>query len=421
MVMKRTMAILLLVFLLAACGTTEAEPTATPTPEPETAESAVDPMTQLLEPEPAVDVMEGFMQWDEAPEMTIDPDAIYLATFETEAGNFQVELLASEAPVTVNNFIFLAEQGFYDDTTFHRVIPGFMAQGGDPSGTGMGGPGYFFEDEISFDLLFDGPGYLAMANAGSDTNGSQFFITYVPTLYLNGVHTIFGVVVDGMDVVEELTPRDPEEAPDYEGSALYTVTIEEIEESLIPEPDVETDVVSPELEEGRPLADLTVEEREDLYTGMPDMVIDPEQTYIAYVETTQGDVTITLDPTAAPMTVNNFFVLANLGYFDDFPIVYVEPEIFIVTGSPGNEIASDVGYVVPAELSLSNTTGAIGMWFIQDSLASSGSQIYFLLQDVVNLDGFFTVFGYVDEGLDVLGELTAEDSIIRIDVEAVQE
>ncbi|MEJ2607986.1 MAG: peptidylprolyl isomerase, partial [Anaerolineales bacterium] len=113
--------------------------------------------------------------------MSIDTSAIYIATLKTEKGDIRIELFADEAPMTVNNFIFLAEQGYYDDTTFHRVIPDFMAQGGDPEGTGMGGPGYSFPDEISFNLRFDDEGYLAMANSGPDTNGSQFFITFGPT------------------------------------------------------------------------------------------------------------------------------------------------------------------------------------------------------------------------------------------------
>ncbi|MBN2555065.1 MAG: peptidylprolyl isomerase [Anaerolineales bacterium] len=401
---KRMIAVALSALVLAACGTSAAVPTETPTVEP------------VVE---AADPMEGVQQWVEAPDMTIDPDAIYLATFQTEAGDFQVELLASEAPVTVNNFIFLAESGFYDDSTFHRVIPGFMAQGGDPTGTGAGGPGYVFDDEISFNLIFDGPGYLAMANAGPGTNGSQFFITYAPTLYLNAQHTIFGRVVEGMDVVDSLTPRDPEASPDFEGSILYTVTIEEIEESLIPVPEA-VDLLRPELEDGRPLGGLEIAAREGLFTAPPEMVIDVEGEYTATIQTTQGDIILRLDAAAAPETVNNVYVLANLGYWDAFPIVYIEPNVFVLTGSPGNAVSSDIGYVIPVETELSNTAGAVGLWFRQDAMASSGSQFYILTQDLTNLDEFFSVFGYVEEGMDVVGALTMEDSIIRMDVEATE-
>jgi cyclophilin family peptidyl-prolyl cis-trans isomerase len=137
--------------------------------------------------------------------MILDPSANYAADFRTTLGNFRIELLSTQAPVTVNNFVFLAQQGFYDGLTFHRVIENFMIQGGDPTGTGGGGPGYQFEDEIVPGLVFDTPGKLAMANSGADTNGSQFFITTVPTDWLNGRHTIFGMVIDGQSVVDAIS------------------------------------------------------------------------------------------------------------------------------------------------------------------------------------------------------------------------
>jgi cyclophilin family peptidyl-prolyl cis-trans isomerase len=166
-------------------------------------------------------------QYSAPPPMTIDASKQYFATFKlAKGGEFVVKLFPDKAPKTVNNFVFLAQQGFYDGTTFHRVLEGFMAQGGDPTGTGMGGPGYQFEDEFS-DLTFDKPGLLAMANSGPNTNGSQFFITFVPTPHLNGRHTIFGEVVEGMDVVNSITLRDPDANPDSEGDAIETITITE--------------------------------------------------------------------------------------------------------------------------------------------------------------------------------------------------
>ncbi|NUQ85304.1 MAG: peptidylprolyl isomerase [Anaerolineales bacterium] len=160
--------------------------------------------------------------------MAIDVTKKYFATFKmAKGGEFTVELFADKAPLTVNNFVFLARDGFYDGTTFHRVLEGFMAQGGDPTGTGGGGPGYRFEDEINDDLKFDKEGILAMANSGPNTNGSQFFITYAPTPWLDGLHTIFGRVVEGMDVVKGITLRDPNLLPDYPGDAIETITITE--------------------------------------------------------------------------------------------------------------------------------------------------------------------------------------------------
>jgi cyclophilin family peptidyl-prolyl cis-trans isomerase len=165
-------------------------------------------------------------KWSSPPPMSIDPSKTYHATFQTAKGDIKVELLAKQAPKTVNNLVFLARAGFYDNTTFHRVLEDFMAQGGDPTGTGSGGPGYRFEDEIDPSLQFDRPGLLAMANAGANTNGSQFFLTFVPTPWLNGKHTIFGRVVSGMDVLLSLTLRDPQKASGP-GDLLKTIVIDE--------------------------------------------------------------------------------------------------------------------------------------------------------------------------------------------------
>jgi cyclophilin family peptidyl-prolyl cis-trans isomerase len=160
------------------------------------------------------------------PELTIDPTKTYLAHIKTDAGEMVAELFAAQAPRTVNNFVFLAREGFYDGVIFHRVISDFMVQGGDPTGTGSGGPGYKFEDEFHPDLRHDGPGVLSMANAGPNTNGSQFFITHVATPWLNDKHSVFGRITEGMDVLMSIPPRDPGDrsAP---AVAIETVEIEE--------------------------------------------------------------------------------------------------------------------------------------------------------------------------------------------------
>ena len=182
--------------------------------------------------EPATDVpaappQASIKQYSEYPSMTIDTTKKYFATFKmAKGGEFTVELYADKSPLTVNSFVFLARDGYFDGVTFHRVLEGFMAQGGDPTGTGMGGPGYQFVNEDS-DLTFDKPGVLAMANAGRDTNGSQFFITFVEVPQLNGGYTIFGQVIEGMDVVNGITRRDPQLYPEYEGDAIETITITE--------------------------------------------------------------------------------------------------------------------------------------------------------------------------------------------------
>jgi peptidyl-prolyl cis-trans isomerase B (cyclophilin B) len=181
-------AILVMVtLLLASCTTTPSEPA---------------PETKI-------------MSYSAPPPMTIDTTKQYTATIETEKGNIELELFASDVPVTVNNFVFLAREGFYDGVTFHRVIPDFMAQGGDPTGTGTGGPGYKFADE--FTQHTHGTGTLSMANAGPNTNGSQFFITYAPQPHLDNHHSVFGQLVSGMDVLKSIK----------QGDTIVRITIEE--------------------------------------------------------------------------------------------------------------------------------------------------------------------------------------------------
>ena len=166
-------------------------------------------------------------QYSSPPAMVIDTSKAYTAIFTMEDGSkFEIGLFAKEAPNTVNNFIFLAREGFYDSTTFHRVIPGFMAQGGDPTGTGRGGPGYRFNDEFDRGLRHDKPGVLSMANAGPNTNGSQFFITFVATPHLNDRHAVFGEVTEGMDVVNAISARDPATAS-TPGDVIASITISE--------------------------------------------------------------------------------------------------------------------------------------------------------------------------------------------------
>jgi cyclophilin family peptidyl-prolyl cis-trans isomerase len=189
--------------IITSCGDSEAEPAPAPSPAPEA----------------------KVMKWDSPPEMQIDTGKKYTAIIETEKGDLVLELFAADVPNTVNNFVFLARQGFYDNTTFHRVIPDFMAQGGDPTGKGSGGPGYKFDDE--FTQHWHEAGALSMANAGPNTNGSQFFICYTAQHGLDGKHTVFGQLVEGMDVLKSITPRNPAENPQFEGDRIIRITIQE--------------------------------------------------------------------------------------------------------------------------------------------------------------------------------------------------
>ncbi len=165
-------------------------------------------------------------QWSTPPQMNLDSTKQYTATFKTDKGDIVCSLFADKTPRTVNNFVFLAREGFYDNTIFHRVITDFMAQGGDPTGTGMGGPGYKFSDEFHPKLRHNIPGILSMANAGPNTNGSQFFITHVPTPWLDNKHTVFGQVIKGLDVLLSIPARDPSKR-DSPAVKLHTVVIEE--------------------------------------------------------------------------------------------------------------------------------------------------------------------------------------------------
>jgi len=157
-------------------------------------------------------------QWDNPPKMQIKEDVVYRATVETTRGTIELDLYPEHAPRTVNNFAFLAGEGFYDGIEFHRVIPDFMIQGGDPTGSGAGGPGYRFEDEFNNNPLVHEKGVISMANAGPSTNGSQFFITHLATPHLDGRHTVFGKVVQGQDVVDAV----------QQGDTISSVTVAEV-------------------------------------------------------------------------------------------------------------------------------------------------------------------------------------------------
>jgi len=166
-------------------------------------------------------------QYASEPPMTIDVKKQYFATVKmAKGGEFVIQLYADKAPRTVNSFMFLARDGFFNGSTFHRVLDGFMAQGGDPTGTGGGGPGYQFVNEKN-DLAFDKAGVVAMANAGPNTNGSQFFIMFGPYGLSESDYTIFGQVTSGMDVVNGITRRDPQQNPTFSGDAMESVTITE--------------------------------------------------------------------------------------------------------------------------------------------------------------------------------------------------
>jgi len=166
-------------------------------------------------------------QWTKPPNMEIDTEKEYFAIINTDQGTMKLKLFSDKVPNTVNNFVFLSRQGFYDGTIFHRVIADFMAQAGDPTGSGRGGPGYRFADEFHPKLRHDKPGILSMANAGPNTNGSQFFITHVPTPWLDDKHSVFGEITEGEDILFAIPERDPMKSNNL-GVKINSITIEEV-------------------------------------------------------------------------------------------------------------------------------------------------------------------------------------------------
>ncbi len=433
--------ILLLALGLAACGGSDKE---TPSEEAPTPVEEASQETSSATPEaPAADSPSQTSEtasrdgmYDAPPEMTLDPDKYYYATIKTEKGDIVVQLFADRAPLAVNNFVFLAREGFYDGTTFHRVLEGFMAQAGDPTGTGAGGPGYSFPDEFVEGLTFDRPGLLAMANAGPNTNGSQFFITFAPTEWLNYRHTIFGQVIEGMDVLQSLTLRDPQQNPDFEGDKIITIEIEERDESVLPTPPpptptptpfAPTDMAGDDLEAlldgDRPLAELPMEERSNYFNAPPAMVIDTARQYTATITTSQGDLVAQLFDDQAPTGVNNFVVLASLGFYDGTPVNDTAGGQAVIFGAPENTPQSYVGYTFQPELGADVPVGEGSLAYLpfQDlfsgEVSANGSQILVAIApppaEAALQIGFF---GQVVEGMDVLSKLTTEDTIERITI-----
>ena len=214
--------LVIVALLVSSCTSSEATPTPTPTSTPPPTPESTATATPVPTPSPTATPL---VAPPGTPNIVIDTTKQYTAIIETEKGNITLELFAADAPLTVNNFVYLSQSGHYEGSTFHRVIPDFMAQGGDPTGTGSGNPGYFIPDEFSAHTHVTGA--LSMANAGPNTNGSQFFITYAPQPHLDGVHSVFGQLIEGMDILESLTPRDPRYNPDFEGDTVYRILIEE--------------------------------------------------------------------------------------------------------------------------------------------------------------------------------------------------
>jgi cyclophilin family peptidyl-prolyl cis-trans isomerase len=365
------------------------------------------PLAEILPPERA-DRFSG-----PAP-MSVDPNAIYVATIVTPKGNIVAELY-SDVPESVNNFVTLAQNGFYDGLTFHRVEPGFVIQGGDPAGNGSGGPGYTIPAEIKHT---HSRGALAWARTSDEVNperrssGSQFYITLADTPFLDGAYTVFGQVIEGMDVADQIVA----------GDTIERIDITTAETSRMPTPTPTPLPKAPTSEEGRPLAEVPLAERAALYNTAPTMTLDSSKSYQATIETDKGNIVIDLDNKAAPVTVNNFVLLADLGYYDGMPVAFVQPEAFLVTGSPASMPTSDVGYTLEAEAAASASaivTGTVSMYPVAvpgGALKASGSQFFISLAELPPGQTPLNVFGQVTGGMDVAAALQQGDIVSSITI-----
>jgi cyclophilin family peptidyl-prolyl cis-trans isomerase len=422
---------------VAGCAPVPASPTAAPTsaaatetPAPPTAEAvpltvesgAVTPDARPTVPAP----VEGQRPLADVPAAERNDrfsgpaasyamsDTIYIATIVTDKGNIVAELY-QDTPEGLNNFITLALNGYYDGLTFHRVEPGFVIQGGDPLGQGNGGPGYTIPGEIKHTHP---RGALAWARTGDEINperrssGSQFYVTLDETQFLDGAYSVFGYVVEGMDVADKIAV----------GDKINRIDITTGEKSLMPTPAPTPTPFAPTSQEGRPLATVEVAEREAYFNAPPEMVIDTTKTYEAVIESDKGKITLELDPAAAPETVNNFFVLANLGFYDNMPVAHVQPETYIVLGSPAGQPGSDVGYALPIEGTQPTAiiTGTVAMYPVQgatpEEFLASGSQFFIAFSAVPESATPLNVFGKLTEGMDVAQQMAIGDIITKITV-----
>lgn len=451
--------VLAAILALAACAPTSTTPLSTSVPP--TAGSAVatpiaaatdsvavtseavtaTPDTRPIVPAPAADdsrplaaltAAERNGRFSEPAETYVKPNTVYIATIVTDKGNIVAELY-QDTPLSLNNFVTLAQNGFYDGLTFHRVVPGFVIQGGDPAGDGSGDSGYTIPAEIGHPHI---KGALAWARTSDEVNperassGSQFYITLDDTYFLDGAYSVFGGVIDGLDVTEQIAM----------GDKIIRIDISTGTTSLLPTPGptrtpaptatpgptstptATPTPYAPSAQDGRPLAALSVAEREGVYNTAPAMTLDTTKTYQATIETDKGQFVIDLDAELAPISVNNFVLLANLGYYDGMPVAFAEPGVYMIAGSPASMPNSDVGYSISVERPVTDTqiiTGTVSLYPTQSlagEVVASGSQFFVSFMAMEDNTTPLNVFGMVSSGLDVVQQLVAGDIITKITI-----
>jgi cyclophilin family peptidyl-prolyl cis-trans isomerase len=332
------------------------------------------------------------------------------------------ELYAERAPLSVNNFVTLANLGYYDGLTWHRVEKDptpFVIQGGDPLGTGQGGPGYTVPAEIGIPHLKGALAYARLSDQVNPTrasSGSQFYITLDATPQLDGGYTVFGQVIEGMDVADQIEV----------GDTIERIDISEAETSMAPTPPPPTPTPEPKapvMEEGRPLADLPLEERDLYYNVAPGMVIDTAKTYQATVTTDKGEFVIDLNLEGSPIAVNSFVLLSELGFYDNMPVAYVEPDNYAILGSPLSQPSSDAGYTLemePGQVSGPVPAGTVIMYPLVDQATGeirvSGSQFLIAFTELPEAGAPLAVLGQISSGQDVVNQLESGDIVTSITI-----
>ncbi len=343
------------------------------------------------------------------PKVTsFSPDMDYLWKLETNKGPIVIRLLPDVAPMHVSSTIFLTQLGFYDDIGFHRVITGFMAQGGCPKGTGTGGPGYKYAGEFSDSVRHDRPGLLSMANAGPNTDGSQFFLTFVPTPHLDGKHTIFGEVVDGMKTVKLLEKSGSQTGKTQEKLLIEKATIEVVARPVLEEAATSDDPAFGALEAFAKEKGIDTGKR-DWRTSLP---LPPKQefqkgkTYFWNLGTSEGIIQIKLLTETAPMHATSTIFLTRLGFYDGLTFHRVIDNFMAQGGCPLGMGSGGPGYEYAGEFEGDVKHSKAGMLSMANRGPNTdGSQFFITFAATPHLDGKHTIFGEVVGGMDVVKKL----------------
>ena len=417
--------------LAAACaappaGTTPTEapatavpPTEVPSPEPTegieappaaATPSAVQPERPTDGSRPLADVpveqRSGYFA--QGPEMAIDPDTIYLATIKTAKGDIVVELYGQEAPIAVNNFVALAEMGFYDAMPLYPVGPPQAVLTGDPTGDGQGSPGYDLPAEIGIANLAGAMGYLRFpdqVNPERLSNGSQVYITLEAVPDIDGVYAAFGQVIEGLDVLGQVEM----------GDVIETIAISEAAERVAPTPAPPTPTptpFAPTSAEGRPLAAIDPAERVNAFNMPPAMALEAGTDYVARITTDLGDIVIDLFEEQTPVTVNNFVTLANLGFYDNTMFHRVIDGFMAQAGDPSGTGTGGPGYVFEDEIVPELVFDKAGLLAMANAGPGTNGSQFFITFDAADwLNGQHTIFGQVIEGEDLLAQIQRRDPV----------